>query len=60
MTGTERLEIVDSLNGEGRNILIDKGNAYASKGDSLANFKRNAERLGLSIANLGRLLQQTY
>ena len=48
MTVEKRLEIVNELNNEGLEILTAKGNAYAGKGDSLANFKRNAERLGLS------------
>ena len=48
MTIEKRLEIVKSINEERMAVMIDKGNAYAGDGDSLANFKRNAERLGLT------------
>lgn len=48
MTVEERLKIVNELQEEGIKTLTAKGHAYAGKGDSLANFKRNAERLGLS------------
>ena len=48
MTVEKRLELVNSLHDEAIKIMIAKGNAYAGGQDSLANFKRNAERLGLS------------
>lgn len=48
MTVEERLNIASELNNRGREILEAKGHSYAGNGDSLANFKRNAERLGLS------------
>ena len=48
MTVEKRLELVKELFDEGIKVLIAKGNSYAGSGDSLANFKRNAERLGLT------------
>lgn len=44
----ERLKHVNEIFEERKQVLIDKGKSYAGNGDTLANFKRNAERLGLS------------
>jgi hypothetical protein len=44
----ERLRLVDELNSESRDILLSKGKAYASNNDTLANFKRIAERFDIS------------
>lgn len=44
-----RLTLIDTLNAEVRQVLNEKSLAYAGDGgDTLANFKRNAERLGLT------------
>jgi len=49
MTIEQRQEIVQGLYEEANQIMLAKGKSYAGTGlDSLANFKRNAERLGLS------------
>jgi len=44
----ERTQIAKNIFDEVLKISESKGKAYAGEGDSLANFKRNAERLGLS------------
>lgn len=48
MTVEKRVQLIDELNKCAREVLLSKGKAYAGEGDSLANFKRNAERLGMS------------
>lgn len=49
MTIEQRQEIVTDLYREAEGIMLAKGKSYAGTGlDSLANFKRNAERLGLT------------
>lgn len=49
MTIEQRQEIVQGLYEEANQVMLAKGKSYAGTGlDSLANFKRNAERLGLS------------
>jgi hypothetical protein len=48
MTVDRRKTIIEELNAEGLTLIESKGRAYAGDGDSLANFKRNAERLGLT------------
>lgn len=49
MTIEERQEIVQGIYNEAGEIMLSKGKSYAGTGlDSLANFKRNAERLGLT------------
>jgi len=48
MTVERRIDIANSLMDDELELLRVKGKAYAGTGDSLANFKRNAERLGLT------------
>lgn len=48
MTIEERTDIARGIFENVLEISESKGKAYAGNGDSLANFKRNAERLGLS------------
>ena len=48
MTKEKRIEIAEGLFKDEHEMLLVKGKAYAGEGDSLANFKRNAERLGLT------------
>ena len=48
MTLDERKLIVEALIKEETDTFIAKGKSYAGGGDTLANFKRNAERLGLT------------
>ena len=48
MTAEKRIEICTTLFDREIEMLTIKGKAYAGEGDSLANFKRNAERLGLT------------
>ena len=49
MTIEERQAIVKELYNEAETIMLAKGKSYAGTGqDSLANFKRNADRLGLT------------
>lgn len=48
MTIEERTNITKDIFKEVLDVSVSKGKAYAGDGDSLANFKRNAERLGLS------------
>lgn len=48
MTVPERLEIAKETFAECIKTFEVKGEAYASNKDSLSNFKRNAERLGMS------------
>lgn len=48
MTLKERSDIQESLFEECRSMMTSKGADYASPEDSLANFKRNAKRLGLT------------
>lgn len=49
MTIEERQQIVEQIYREATETMLVKGKSYAGTGsDSLANFKRNAERLGLS------------
>jgi hypothetical protein len=48
MTIEKRMELVGELNKERMTTFELKGKAYAGEQDSLANFKRNAERLGLT------------
>ena len=44
----ERQNVAEKRFNECLKVLLAKGKDYAGKEDSLANFKRNAERLGLS------------
>ncbi len=48
MTQNDRLEISKSIFKESLGLMYSKGKAYAGDVDSLANFKRNATRLGLT------------
>lgn len=48
MTVDERTAVIDHLTACEHNMAELKGKAYSGDGDVLANFKRNAERLGLS------------
>lgn len=48
MTIEERLEIIEKVSEEVKNISLSKGKSYAGNGDCLANFKRNALNLGLT------------
>ena len=48
MNFKDRLTISKELFNESLKLLYSKGKAYASDSDSLANFKRNAERLSLT------------
>lgn len=49
MTIEERQLEVEKIYSEAKQIMLSKGKSYAGTGqDSLANFKRNAERLGMS------------
>lgn len=48
MTIERRLEIANEIFLECLDTLARKGNSYAGNKDTLANFKRNAERLGLT------------
>ena len=48
MTAEKRIEICTTLFDREIEMLTIKGKAYAGEGDSLANFKRNAERLDLT------------
>lgn len=48
MTVQERQKIAKEIFEECLNLLEKKGKDYSSTEDSLANFKRNAERLGLT------------
>lgn len=48
MTVEKRLDIAHNIFADVDNLLLTKGKAYSSLNDSLANFYRNAERLGLT------------
>ena len=48
MTAEKKIEICTALFDEEVKVSITKGKAYAGEGDSLANFKRIAERSGVS------------
>lgn len=48
MTVEERLKIADKVFEECRKTFEIKGEAYANNQDALSNFKRNAERLGMT------------
>jgi hypothetical protein len=48
MTIEERQKIAKQIFDKCIEILMKKGEAYAGNEDCLANFKRNAERLGLT------------
>lgn len=49
MTVPERLKIAEDTFNECIKTFQVKGEAYASNKDSLSNFKRNAERLNMSM-----------
>lgn len=48
MTAKERKESTDSLWAECQSVMGTKEVDYASREDTMANFKRNAEHLGLT------------
>jgi hypothetical protein len=48
MTIDQRREIANSIFQESDSLLLNKGKSYAGNEDSLSNFKRNAERLGMT------------
>jgi len=48
VTPEQRKAVFDELDSKGRGLLLSKGADYAGTEDVLANFKRNAERLGLT------------
>lgn len=48
MTLEKRKEIIEQMIKSETEIFLAKGKSYAGNGDTLANFKRNAERLGLT------------
>lgn len=48
MSIEERNEYFNKIMAECKQLLIDKGGAYAGKEDALANFKQNAARIGLT------------
>ena len=48
MTIEERNERMEWVNDKVKRLANSKGKSYASEDDSLANFKRNADRLGLT------------
>jgi len=48
MTIIQRQDIISGIFSQVKDMAISKGKDYSSKEDSLANFKRNAERLGLT------------
>jgi hypothetical protein len=45
---TERERVIEELMEKCREVLCAKGKDYSGETDSLSNFKRNAERLGLT------------
>lgn len=48
MTNENRIEVAQGIFKDVIKLLTEKGGAYAGQGDALSNFKRNAERLGLT------------
>lgn len=48
MTLERRKKLFEWVNDNVSRIMNSKGKSYASKEDTLANFKRNADRLGLT------------
>lgn len=48
MNRSEFLELVFTRNKERTRLLESKGAAYSADGDAFENFKRNAEKLGLT------------
>lgn len=49
MTLEERLKIVEKIYNDANEIMMKKNRSYAGEsGDTLANFKRNAERMNLT------------
>jgi hypothetical protein len=48
MTTAQQLKLADELVNEAIGVLKAKGKDYSSDTDALANFKRNADKLGLT------------
>lgn len=48
MTVDERADVTNEILGKCIAVIAAKGRDYSGESDSLANFKRNAERIGLT------------